>query len=164
MVPPEANPDWRSHLLERNSEIRRVVLESRRIAVLGIKLPDSYQPAYYVPQYMQHAGYEIVPVPVYYPDAREILGVPVARRLSEIEGAIDIVNVFRRPSDLPKHLEDIVAARPRVVWLQSGIRNSGFAESLAREGIDVVQDRCIMVEHQLAAPPRPGSRRPDRTQ
>src|SRR5690606_24785026 len=94
MVPPEANPDWRSHLLERNSEIRRVVLESRRIAVLGIKLPDSYQPAYYVPQYMQHAGYEIVPVPVYYPDAREILGVPVARRLSEIEGAIDIVNVF----------------------------------------------------------------------
>lgn len=162
MIPPDENASWRSHLLERNSEIRRVVLESHRIAVLGIKLPHSFQPAYYVPQYMQHAGFEIIPVPVYYPDAREILGVPVVRSLAEIEGVIDIVNVFRRPSDLLPHLEDILAARPRTVWLQSGIRHSGFAETLARQGIDVVQDRCIMVEHQLAAP-QEGSRRMDRT-
>jgi predicted CoA-binding protein len=59
-----------------------------------------------------------------------------------------MVNVFRRPEDIPPHLEDILAARPRSVWFQSGIRNDGAAEQLARAGIQVVQDRCLMVEHR----------------
>ncbi|HLV27452.1 MAG TPA: CoA-binding protein [Gemmatimonadales bacterium] len=148
MPTSEIHTGWHSRLLERNADIQRLLGESRRIAVLGIKVPESYQPAYHVPRYMQLAGYEIVPVPVYYPDVTEILGERVYRKLADIPGELDIISVFRRPSDLPPHLDDILRARPAAVWMQSGIRHRAVAESLAREGIEVVQDRCMMVEHQ----------------
>ena len=139
-------PEWRDHLLDTTDRVRALLGRVRRIAVLGIKTPESGQPAYWVPQYAQRAGYEIVPVPVYYPEATEILGVPVVRRLVDVEGRIDLVNVFRRAVDVPAHLDDLLAARPAAVWMQSGIRHAAVAERLAREGIDVVQDRCLMVE------------------
>jgi predicted CoA-binding protein len=101
-----------------------------------------------VPHYAQRAGLEIVPVPVYYPEVTEILGAPVYRRLADIPGDVDMVNVFRRPKDIPPHVDDMIAKRPRVVWFQSGIRHDDAAERLARAGIDVVQDRCLMVELQ----------------
>ena len=119
-----------------------------RIAVLGIKTAETGQPAYYVPQYAQRAGYEIVPVPVYFPDVTEILGAPVFRRVSDIPGQVDMVNVFRRPKDIDQHVDDILARKPRSVWFQLGIRNDAAAERLARAGIDVVQDRCLLVELQ----------------
>jgi predicted CoA-binding protein len=138
--------DWRRHLLERDDEVAALLARTHRIAVLGIKTPESGQPAFYVPQYAQRAGFEIVPVPVYYPDATEILGAPVYRRVADVPGEIDLVNVFRRPADIPAHVDDILAKRPRAVWFQSGIRNAAAAERFARAGIDVVQDRCLMVE------------------
>jgi predicted CoA-binding protein len=141
-----ADGDWRRHLVQDPAGIRALLEGTRRIAVLGIKTPESWQPAYYVPEYAHGAGYEIVPVPVYYPEVTEILGAPVYRRLADVPGAIDMVNVFRRPKDIPPHLDDILAARPKSVWMQSGIRHDEVAERLAREGIDVVQDRCLMVE------------------
>jgi predicted CoA-binding protein len=137
---------WREHLLERDDQIRALLNRSHRIAVLGIKTADSGQPAYFVPRAAQQAGYEIVPVPVYYPEVTEILGAPVYRRLADIPGDIDLVNVFRRSKDVAAHLDDILAKRPKAVWMQSGIWNAEVAERLAREGIDVVQDRCLMVE------------------
>jgi predicted CoA-binding protein len=76
----------------------------------------------------------------------EILGHPVYRRISDVPGDIDMVNVFRRPKDIPQHVDDIIAKRPRSVWFQLGIRNDEAAEAFARAGIDVVQDRCLMVE------------------
>ena len=134
------------HLLERDAEIRALLDRTHRVAVLGIKTAETMQPAYYVPEYAQRAGYEIVPVPVYYPEVREILGAPVFRKLVEIPGAIDMVNVFRRPKDLMPHLDDILAKRPRSVWLQLGIRDDSFAGKLTAAGIDVVQDKCLLVE------------------
>ena len=145
---PAAADAWRAHLLDTPAEIRRLLGDVQRIAVLGIKVPETGAPAYYVPAYAQRAGYEIVPVPVYYPDVTEILGAPVYRRLADVPGQIDLVNVFRRPHDIPAHVDDILAARPRAVWFQLGIRNDAVAEQLAREGIDVVQDRCLLVELQ----------------
>jgi uncharacterized protein len=138
--------DWRRHLVEDSAGIRRILEETRRIAVLGIKTADTMQPAFYVPQYAQRAGYAIVPVPVYFPDVTEILGERVYRAVSDIPDPIDMVNVFRRPRDIPPHLDDIIAKRPRSVWFQAGIRNEDAAERLAREGIDVVQDACLLVE------------------
>ena len=138
--------DWRRHLVEDSAGIRRILEETRRIAVLGIKTADTMQPAFYVPQYAQRAGYAIVPVPVYFPDVTEILGERVYRAVSDIPDGIDMVNVFRRPRDIPPHLDDIIAKRPRSVWFQAGIRNEDAAERLAREGIDVVQDACLLVE------------------
>ena len=83
---------------------------------------------------------------MYYPDVTTILGQPVYRRLIDVPGDIDIVNVFRRPEHVPPHVDDIIAKRPRAVWMQLGIRNDEAAEQLARAGIEVVQDRCLKVE------------------
>ena len=126
-----------------------ILARTRRIAVLGIKTEaQSAQPAFYVPKYLQDAGFEVVPVPVYYPDATEILGQRVYRKLADVPGDIDLVDVFRRPADLPPHLDDILAKKPKAVWLQLGIRHEDFAKRLESAGIEVVQDRCIMVEHR----------------
>jgi len=117
--------------------------------VLGIKTEaQKDRPAFYVPEYLARAGYDIVPVPVYYPEATTILGRSVYRALREIPGGIDMVNVFRRARDIPPHVPDILAARPRVVWFQLGIVNDEAAQTLARAGIEVVQDRCLLVEHR----------------
>ena len=137
--------DWEEHLIDSYSGIRRVISATKRIAVLGIKEGD-HRPAYFVPEYAQRAGYEIVPVPVYYPDATEMLGEKVYRSVADIPGEVDMVNVFRRSEDIPAHLDDIIAKRPKSVWFQLGIVNNDAAEQLAREGIDVVQDRCLLVE------------------
>jgi predicted CoA-binding protein len=139
--------EWRSRLISDAHGIARVLEATRRIAVLGIKMEPG-QPAYYVPEYAQQAGCEIVPVPVYYPDATEILGQPVYRRVADVPGEIDMVNVFRRGPDVLPHVDDIIAKKPKVVWMQLGISNDEAAERLAREGIDVVQNRCLMVEMQ----------------
>ncbi|HEU6453394.1 MAG TPA: CoA-binding protein [Gemmatimonadaceae bacterium] len=145
---PPPSDSWRQHLLENSADIRRLLEETRRIAVLGMKVED-WQPAFYVPDYAQQAGYEIVPVPVYYPEVTEILGQPVYRTVSAVPGEIDMVNVFRRPRDIPQHVDDIIAKRPRSVWFQLGIRNDEAAEAFARAGIAVVQDRCLMIELRM---------------
>jgi predicted CoA-binding protein len=138
--------DWKQRLIETDEGIRKVLDDTKRIAVLGIKTEDSGQPAFYVPHYAQKAGFEIVPVPVYYPDCTEILGEKVYRKVNDIPGEIDMVDVFRRPKDIDAHVDDIIAKKPKSVWFQLGIRNDAAAEKLAKAGIDVVQDRCLMVE------------------
>jgi len=136
-------------LIDDDAGLRELLGRVRRIAVLGIKTESQRgQPSIDVPRYLERAGYAIVPVPVYYPDVERILGQPVYRRLVDIPGDIDLVNVFRRPRDLMPHLDDLLAKRPRAVWLQLGIRDDAFAAALLAAGIDVVQDRCILVDHQ----------------
>ena len=142
--------NWQENLLTGSAQIRDLLLSIRRIAVLGIKTEQQAgQPAFYVPQYLASAGYEVIPVPVYYPEVTEILGQKVYRRLSDIPAAVDLVNVFRRGEDIEQHVEDILAKQPRAVWFQLGIRNDRAAEQLAKAGIQVVQDRCIMVDHRM---------------
>lgn len=136
-------------ILRTDDEIRQLLSEIKTIAVLGIK-PESHagQPAFYVPKYMADHGYDIIPVPVYYPEVTEILGKPVYRDLNEIPGEVDMVNVFRRSSDVAKHTFEILQKKPKAVWLQLGIRNDEVAEKWAEAGIKVVQDLCLMVEHR----------------
>jgi predicted CoA-binding protein len=137
-----------ANLITSSEDILQVIRDTRSIAVLGIK-PESHadQAAHYVAAHMAAAGYEIIPVPVYYPDVTEILGQPVFRKLADIGRPVDMVNVFRRPNDIPPHVDDIIAAKPKSVWFQLGIRNDEAARRLADAGIKVVQDRCLMVEH-----------------
>lgn len=143
--------DWKRRLVEAEDEIADICRRARRVAVLGIK-PESHsgQPAHYVPRYLKEHGVEIVPVAVYYPEVTTILGAPVYRRVADVPGHLDLVDVFRRGADVAAHVDDLVAARPDVVWLQSGIRDDRAAEALARAGIRVVQDRCLMVDHRRA--------------
>ena len=137
-------------IIDDAPSIERLLRATKRIAVLGIKTEaQSSQPAFYVPQFLVERGYDVVPVPVYYPDVTEILGQKVHRKLVDVPGDVDMVDVFRRPQDLAPHLDDILAKKPKSVWLQSGIRDDAFAEKLADSGITVVQDRCLMVEVRL---------------
>ncbi|HEY0840959.1 MAG TPA: CoA-binding protein [Vulgatibacter sp.] len=143
-----------SYLIENDEErIAELVRGARRVAVLGIKTEaQSGQPAFYVPQYLAQAGVDVIPVPVYYPEVTNILGKPVYRKVADIPGGpVDIVDVFRRPQDIPAHLDDLLAARPRAVWMQKGIRNDDVARRLSDAGILVVQDRCLMVDHRRYA-------------
>jgi len=136
---------WREHLVDSPSRIQQILENTKRIAVLGMK-PDASQPAYYVPEYAAQAGYDVVPVPVYYPDLTEIMGKKVYRKIADIPGDIDLVDVFRRPRDIPQHVDDIIAKQPKTVFFQLGIRNDEAAEKLAKAGIDVIQDHCLLVE------------------
>ncbi|MEX2182411.1 MAG: CoA-binding protein [Gemmatimonadaceae bacterium] len=138
----------RGHLLETDEEIAALLDRVATVAVLGIKPAETGAPAYYVPEYAQRAGLRIIPVPVYYPELRELLGEHVVRTVSEIGERVDLVNVFRRPQDIPAHVNDLLTARPRAIWFQSGIRHDAAAETLVAAGIDVVQDRCLLVELQ----------------
>ena len=139
--------DWKANLVNDGAGILQMLRETKTIAVLGIK-PESHgdQAAHYVAAHMAAAGYDVIPVPVYYPEVTEILGKKVVRKLADIGRPVDMVNVFRRPSDIPPHVDDILAAKPKFVWFQLGIRNDEAAKRLAEAGIKVVQDRCLMVE------------------
>jgi predicted CoA-binding protein len=133
---------WQDNLLDAPQQIRDLIGHTKRIAVLGIKTDaQADQPSVYVPMYLQKAGFEIIPVPVYYPEATVILGEKVYRKLIDIPGDIDMVDVFRRSHDVAGHIDDVLAKRPNSVCLQSGIRNDAAVEIFAKAGMIVVQDR-----------------------
>jgi uncharacterized protein len=136
-------------IIESEAAALDVLRGARRVAVLGMK-PEQQRsaPAHYVPAYLKRVGYEIVPVPVYFPELDEMLGTKVYRQVADVPGAVDLVLVFRRPQDILEHVDDIIAKGPKAVWFQLGIRNDAAARRLADAGILVVQDRCAMVDHR----------------
>jgi uncharacterized protein len=149
---------WRANLITSADEARAIAAGARRIAVIGCKTErHAGQPAFDVPFVLQKDGVRIVPVPVYYPEVIEILGEPVVRDLKKV-GPVDILDVFRRPQDVPGHVADILAMDPRpgCVWLQSGCGNAEAEEALARAGVRVVSDRCLKVDRLMAGGGRGG--------
>jgi len=138
-----------ARIIEDEQGLAETVRSLKRVAVLGIKTEaQRTQPAFYVAEYLDSAGVEVIPVPVYYPEVSSILGQPVYRKLAEVPGPVDCVDVFRRPADIDQHVDELIALKPRVVWFQLGIRNDAAAARLVAAGIDVVQDRCLLVEHR----------------
>ena len=137
--------------LTTDDELATLLAGVRRVAVLGAQpASKADRAAHYVPAYLAAAGIDVIPVATYDVGVPEIFGHAVRRTVSEA-GAVDLVDVFRKASDLPGHLDDLLAARPRAVWLQSGIRDDALAARLIAAGISVVQDRCLMVEHRRLA-------------
>jgi hypothetical protein len=130
-----------------DDEIRTLLRESRRIAVVGLS-PRQDRPSHGVAAYLQRAGYTIVPV---HPVGGEILGEPVHPTLTAAAaaGPIDVVDVFRRPEAIPALVTDILQVRPRLVWLQLGVVHTDSARRLEDAGIPVVMDRCLAVDHQI---------------
>ena len=144
--------DWKKNIITDEAGMKSLLADTKTIAVLGIKTEaQAGQPAFYVADYLVRAGFEVIPVPVYYPDVTRILDRQVYRRIADIPGDLDMVNVFRRSEDVPPHVDDILAKKPKSVWLQLGIQNDAAAERLAQAGIKVVQNRCIMVDHRHLA-------------
>ena len=127
-------------------ELAELLRAVKRIAVVGIK-DDPQQDAHRVPRYLQQHGYRILPVS---PKCRDVLGEPCAATLAALREPADLVNLFRAPQHVAAHADEILALRPlpRAVWLQLGIRDDASAERLAAAGIQVVQDRCLMVDHR----------------
>jgi uncharacterized protein len=142
----ESPESWTHHLLVEPSAIHSALRAIRSIAVVGIKPASSGAPAFYVPEYAQSAGYRVIPVPTYYPELTTLLGEPVYRSLAAIPEPVDMVQLFRRSDDVAAHLDDILAVNPKLVWMQLGIRHDATAEALAKAGIQVVQDRCLLIE------------------
>ena len=106
--------DWQRNLLTDDARIAELVRSANRIAVLGVKTEaQADQPAFYVARYLADHGAEVVPVPVFYPEVTQILGRPVFRKVADVPGPIDIVDVFRKPADVIGHLDDIIDKRPR---------------------------------------------------
>ena len=136
------------HLVDDDAGLTRILRDARTVAVLGAK-PMPHEPAHYVPRYLRDRGYRILPVnPIH--AGQLIFGETVVATLADLAEAVDVIDVFRRPQYLPGHAREILALpwRPRAVWFQLGIRHDGAAADLARAGIDVVQDRCMMPEHR----------------
>ncbi|NDD27948.1 MAG: CoA-binding protein [Proteobacteria bacterium] len=143
---------FEQNLITEWPDIEALLRTVRRVAVLGMKTEvHADQAAWYVPEALARAGVEIVPVPVYYPEVTHLMGQPVYRRLVDVPGDLDLVDIFRRPADVTGHVDDIIAKGPRIAWMQSGIRNDEAAEALARAGIKVVQNRCLMVDYGRVA-------------
>jgi predicted CoA-binding protein len=132
--------------VEDDRGLREILSRARTIAVVGIK-DGQTEDAHLVPLYMQRHGYRIVPVN---PKLEAALGVAAVPSLAEVEEAVDIVNLFRASDHIPGHLAEILAMSPRpgVAWMQLGIQHAAAAAELRAVGIQVVQDRCIMVEHR----------------
>jgi predicted CoA-binding protein len=129
--------------------IARLLTSARTIAVLGAH-DDPARPAHYVPAYVFSRGVRILPVNPMRIGTR-LFDENVRGTLAEWRGiAIDIVDVFRRSVDVPAHLDDILAMDPlpKCVWLQLGIRHEETARALIAKGIEVVQDRCLLVDHR----------------
>ena len=139
---------WRDHLVDDDAGLTRILREAHTVAVLGAKAQPS-APAYYVPAYLARQGYRILPVNPKLA-GMTVLDAPTVATLAEVAGPVDVIDVFRRPAYLPGHAAEILVLpwKPAVVWFQLGIRNNAAAEQLARAGIRVVQDRCMMPEHR----------------
>ena len=140
--------EWTERLVDDDVGLRAILKTAKSVAVIGAKI-GAHEPAYYVPAYLATRGYRIHPVNPKLA-GETIHGAPVVGRLVDLDGAVDVIEIFRRPQYLLDHAREILALpwRPQAVWFQLGIRNDAAAEALARAGMKVVQDRCMMPEHR----------------
>ena len=130
----------------KEEEIKDTLRSSKIVAIVGIS-PKPDRPSYRVASYLQSKGYRIIPVR---PDGDEVLGEKVYRNLTEIpkEIEIDIVDIFRKPEDVPPVVEEAIQRGAKVVWMQEGIVNRKACDKAEQAGLKVVMDRCIKKEHQ----------------
>jgi uncharacterized protein len=140
--------DWRADLIDDDVGLAAILREAKTVAVLGAKAEPA-EPAYYVPAYLHARGYRIWPVNPKIV-GRLLHGRTAVARVEDLAEPVDVIEIFRRPENLPGHAREILALpwRPKAVWFQLGIRNDAAAEMLARAGIRVVQNRCMMPEHK----------------
>jgi len=137
--------DWHDFLVDADESIRQILKTSRTIAVVGIKDEShAHEAAHSVPAYLHSRGYNIIPVN---PNYKSVFGKPALKSLSEVNEPVDMVILFRAPVNVPMHVEDTVRLKPKVLWMQTGIRHQDAAHKLAKHGIKVVQDHCIYMDH-----------------
>ncbi|MFV9645697.1 MAG: CoA-binding protein [Desulfobacterales bacterium] len=130
-------------IINDDNIIRRLLINARTIAVVGLS-PKPERDSNMVARYLKDHGYRIIPVR---PAQKEILGEKAYSSLDDIDESMDIVNVFRNPAQIMPHAHEALRVKPKLFWMQVGIENQAAAELLTNAGIDVVMNKCIMVEH-----------------
>ncbi len=130
-------------IINDDNIIRHLLINARTIAVVGLS-PKPERDSNMVAKYLKDHGYRIIPVR---PAQKEILGEKAYSSLDDIDESMDIVNVFRNPAQIMPHVHEALRVKPKLFWMQLGIENQKAAELLTKAGIDVVMNKCIMVEH-----------------
>jgi uncharacterized protein len=123
--------------------LRRILRENKSIAVVGLSA-DWFRPSYFAAKYLIDHGYKVIPVN---PRYEEILGEKCYKSLRDIPGRVDVVDCFRKAADIPPLVDDAIAIRARVLWMQLGVVNEQAAQKARAEGLEVVMDRCMKIEH-----------------
>ena len=137
--------DWHKNIVEDDDVIRKILKEYHTTAVVGIKDESRvHEAAHSVPAYLHSRGYHIIPVNPHY---RSVFGISTLPSLREIKESVDIVQIFRSPKNMMKHANEALKIKPKVFWMQTGIRHQEAAHKLASAGIIVIQDRCMYMEH-----------------
>ena len=130
-------------IINDDNIIRHLLINARTIAVVGLS-PKPERDSNMVARYLKDHGYRIIPVR---PAQKEILGEKAYSSLDDIDESMDIVNVFRNSAQIMPHAHEALRVKPKLFWMQVGIENQKAAELLTKAGIDVVMNKCIMVEH-----------------
>lgn len=129
--------------MEDINTLRKILKENKNIAIVGLSA-NWYRPSYFAAKYLQEYGYNIIPVnPLY----QEILGSKCYDSLLEIPDPIDVVDIFRKPEDVPPVVDDAIKIGAKVIWMQLGITNEQAAKTAKEAGLEVVMNRCIKIEH-----------------
>ena len=128
--------------------LRNILTRTRRVAVVGMSL-NPVRPSYYVARYLKLKGFDVVPVNPGHA-GQEVFGARVVASLAEIEGGVDMVDIFRRPEHVPPIVDEALALFPELqtIWMQIGVVNQEAAEQAQARGVDVVMDRCPKIEYQ----------------
>jgi predicted CoA-binding protein len=128
-----------------SDEVRRILLRYNRLAVVGLS-PTPSRPSYRAMVHMKAYGYDITPVN---PTADQVLGFPAVATLAEAaaRGPLEIVDIFRRVEDIPPIVDEAIELGAKVIWMQLGLWHAESAEKARAAGLEVVEDRCIKMEH-----------------
>jgi len=137
-----SDPKWQTNIITDDEGIKEILESCNTVAVIGIKNKES-RPAYFVPKYLKEKGYKIIPIN---PRLDEVLGEKAYKDLTQVKEPVDIVDVFRAPDRIMPHAEEALKVKPKVFWMQLGIENRQAAEMLAKAGIKVVMNRCMLTE------------------
>ncbi len=130
--------------MDQETTMREILSTARTIASVGLS-SNPQKDSYEVGQYLQEQGYRVIPVN---PTAQEVLGEKCYSSLSEVPDGIDVVQIFRKPEDVPPVVEEAIRSGAKAVWMQEGIVNEAAAEMARRAGLQVVMDACMRKVHQ----------------
>jgi predicted CoA-binding protein len=123
--------------------LRRILRDCRTVAVVGLSA-NWYRPSYFAAKYLQEHGYRVIPVnPAY----DTILGEKCYRSLAQVPEKVDVVDCFRRSEEIPAIADEAIAIGARVLWMQLGVRSEGARRRAEAAGLEVVEDRCMKIEH-----------------
>jgi predicted CoA-binding protein len=129
--------------MDDSDKLRRILKGSRTIAVVGLSA-QWHRPSYFAAKYMQEHGYRVIPVNPTYP---EILGEKSYKRLADIPEKVDVVDCFRKRSEIPALAEEAIAIGAKVLWMQLGVENAAARARAEAAGLEVVENRCVKIEH-----------------